>query len=161
MHDGSDEVVAGFPSEVKGGVWNATAGARHFNNNGKPTDYKTSAKDDSTGSAARFFYCAKTSKADREEGNTHPTVKPTDLMRYICRLVTQPNGLVLDPFCGSGSTGKAALSEGFRFVGIDLDATHTTISNARCEHAAKKSNTENSTRSEAEVSVQLSLLDGL
>jgi site-specific DNA-methyltransferase (adenine-specific) len=157
---------------------------------------------DSKGSFSRFFYCAKTSVADREEGlddlpygtlaysggaqgaegrgedaytegqgiglnnlkqrkNTHPTVKPTALMQYLCRLVTQPNGLVLDPFCGSGSTGKAALSEGFRFVGIDLDATHTTIANARCEHAAKKSHTEKLTEAEEGVSIQLNLLDGL
>ena len=74
-----------------------------------------------TGSAARFFYCAKASKKDRGEGNTHPTVKPTDLMRYLCRLVTPPGGIVLDPFMGSGSTGKAALQEGFGFIGIERD----------------------------------------
>ena len=115
-----------------------------------------------SGSAARFFYCAKASKADRDEGlealpvvqvkmnngndadgdpvsdrftkmarNTHPTVKPAKLMRYLCRLVTPPGGLVLDPFCGSGSTGKAAVLEGFRFVGIEREAEYVEIARAR------------------------------
>lgn len=79
----------------------------------------------------RLIYCAKASKADREEGNNHPTVKPTALMRYLCRLVTQPGGLILDPFCGSGSTGKAALLEGFRFVGIEREAAYREIAEAR------------------------------
>ena len=59
--------------------------------------------------------------------NTHPTVKPTDLMRYLCRLVTPPGGLILDPFMGSGSTGKAALMEGFRFTGIERDPEYFAI----------------------------------
>lgn len=63
--------------------------------------------------------------------STHPTVKPTDLMRYLCRLVTPPGGLILDPFCGSGSTGKAALLEGFRFVGVERDAAYYEIAEAR------------------------------
>jgi site-specific DNA-methyltransferase (adenine-specific) len=114
-----------------------------------------------TGSAARFFYCAKASKADRDEGceglplrkegtwggeeddlsegkkkihpsrNHHPTVKPTALMRYLCRLVTPPGGLVLDPFTGSGSTGKAAILEGFRFIGIEREAEYVEIAKAR------------------------------
>ena len=119
------------------------------------------------GDAARFFYCAKASKADRDEGlegfekrvinvtnghgrgavntskggdglrenrpraNTHPTVKPTDLMRYLCRLVTPPGGTVLDPFMGSGSTGKAALLEGFQFIGIEREAEYVEIAKAR------------------------------
>ncbi len=73
------------------------------------------------GDAQRFFYCAKANKKDREDGNSHPTVKPTDLMAYLCRLVTPPEGIVLDPFMGSGSTGKAAVREGFSFVGIERD----------------------------------------
>ena len=84
-----------------------------------------------SGSAARFFYCAKASKADRDEGNHHPTVKPNALMRWLVRLVTPPNGLVLDPFCGSGSTGKAATLEGFRFVGIEREAEYAAIAEAR------------------------------
>jgi DNA modification methylase len=169
IHDGSEEVVGLFPSNVKGGTWNRTAGARHFNNDGEPTDYQTSGSDSSSGSAARFFYCAKASKADRDEGcegleaktndwqrptsglsqgknpatgersgvtmqprtNHHPTVKPTDLMRYLCRLVTPPGGVVLDPFTGSGSTGKAATLEGFRFIGIEREAEYVEIAKAR------------------------------
>lgn len=90
------------------------------------------------GAAARFFYCAKTSKKDRGEGNTHPTVKPTDLMAYLCRLVTPPGGVVLDPFMGSGSTGKAAMREGFRFIGIEMDADYLAIAEARIAHEAGK-----------------------
>ena len=87
-----------------------------------------------TGSAARFFYCAKASKADRDagcKGNHHPTVKPTALMRYLCRLVTPPGGIVLDPFTGSGSTGKGAVLEGFRFIGIEREAEYVEIARAR------------------------------
>ena len=131
IHDGSEEVVGLFPANVKGGTWNRTAGARHFNNDGEPTDYQTSGSDSSSGSAARFFYCAKASKADRGGDNKHPTVKPTDLMRYLCRLVTPPGGVVLDPFTGSGSTGKAAALEGFRFIGIEREAEYVEIAKAR------------------------------
>jgi hypothetical protein len=128
IHDGSEEVVAEFPND-----------------------------------AARFFYCAKTSKAEREAGlngmplqaagglsgrndgtlgsvtmsrNTHPTVKPIALMRYLCRLVTPPGGLVLDPFNGSGSTGCAAVVEGFRYLGCELDEHYVAISRARIAHWA-------------------------
>lgn len=139
IHDGSEEVVGLFPLA---------------NDN----------------SAARFFYCAKASKRDRDEGlerfeakpannaygdglntatkirtedqakggvsrelrrNIHPTVKPTDLMRYLCRLVTPPGGTVLDPFMGSGSTGKAARLEGFQFIGIEREAEYLEIARAR------------------------------
>jgi DNA modification methylase len=86
-------------------------------------------------SAARLFYCAKASKKDRGEGNKHPTVKPTDLMRYLCRLVTPPGGLVLDPFCGSGSTGKAAALEGFNFIGIEREAEYAEIARRRIQAA--------------------------
>lgn len=122
--------------------------------------------------AARFFYCAKASKRDRDEGlegfadvtpgemtnredgsaglnnpragagrtgggkNIHPTVKPTDLMRYLCRLVTPPDGVVLDPFMGSGSTGKAARLEGFDFIGIEREAEYLAIAQARITAAA-------------------------
>ena len=108
---------------------------------------------------SRFFYCAKASKRDRDEGlegfeaknnmrvngpreseeakhstlraNHHPTVKPTDLMRYLCRLVTPPGGTVLDPFCGSGSTLKGAELEGFSAIGVELHAEHVAITKAR------------------------------
>lgn len=88
------------------------------------------------GAASRFFYCAKASKKDRGDGNTHPTVKPTDLMAYLCRLVTPPGGVILDPFMGSGSTGKAAVREGFRFIGIEMDAEYLAIAGARIAHEA-------------------------
>ena len=84
-----------------------------------------------TGDAARFFYCAKANKKDREDGNTHPTVKPTDLMAYLCRLVTPPGGIILDPFMGSGSTGKAAMREGFSFIGIEREAEYYAIAEQR------------------------------
>lgn len=83
------------------------------------------------GSAARFFYCAKASKKDRGAENNHATVKPTELMAYLCRLVTPPGGVVLDPFMGSGSTGKAAVREGFHFVGIEREAEYLRIAQAR------------------------------
>jgi adenine-specific DNA-methyltransferase len=87
-----------------------------------------------TGSAARFFYCAKASREDRNVGgaeNTHPTVKPTELMRYLVRLVTPPGGTVLDPFAGSGSTGRAADLEGFDAILIELLAEHAAIARRR------------------------------
>jgi site-specific DNA-methyltransferase (adenine-specific) len=130
IHDGSQEVVEHFPD-----------------------------------GSARFFYCPKAGKRDRDEGlvsfiekarptmgngiggqpnqqkannrNHHPTVKPTDLMRYLCRLVTPPGGLVLDPFTGSGSTGKAAVIEGFSFQGIEREPEYADIARARISHAVQ------------------------
>ena len=99
-------------------------------------------------SAARFFYCPKASKKDRDEGltnvtgsdgvtivsrNNHPTVKPTALMQYLCRLITPAGGVVLDPYMGSGSTGKAAVKEGFSFVGCELDEDYYKIAQARIQ----------------------------
>ncbi|MDD4984355.1 MAG: DNA methyltransferase, partial [Dehalococcoidales bacterium] len=63
--------------------------------------------------------------------NTHATGKPTSLMRYLCRLITPPNGIILDPFAGSGSTGKAAVREGFLFIGMDNDVSACEIANKR------------------------------
>lgn len=92
-----------------------------------------------SGHASRFFYCAKVSTSERNKGlddkNTHPTVKPQKLMRYLCRLVTPPGGTVLDPFTGSGSTGVAALSEGFKFLGIEREDQYVEIANKRLDHA--------------------------
>lgn len=87
-----------------------------------------------SGSAARFFYCAKASTEDRGEGNNHPTVKPSDLMRYLCRLVTPPGGTVLDIFAGSGSTLLAADREGFNAIGIELDQHNIDIARRRIEN---------------------------
>ena len=74
--------------------------------------------------------------------NTHPTVKPISLMAYLCRLVTPPNGIVLDPFMGSGSTGCAAVKEGFRFVGMELDEDYFEIATKRIEHYGKEEGTK-------------------
>lgn len=144
IHDGSDEVVGLFPniksgavkphfSESKGYGGNAGHGFRNFS---QPA---------SDGSAARFFYCAKANKRDRDEGNNHPTVKPTDLMRYLCRLITPLNGVVLDPFMGSGSTGKAAMLEGFQFIGIEREAEYIEIAKARIQHALENQEKEQQT----------------
>lgn len=73
--------------------------------------------------------------ASTKGGNHHPTVKPTDLMRYLCRLVTPPGGVVLDPFTGSGSTGRGAILEGFRFIGIEREADYLAIARARIDDA--------------------------
>ena len=75
----------------------------------------------------RFMYCAKASKSDRGAGNTHPTVKPTDLMAYLCRLITPHGGVVLDPFMGSGTTGVACLQLGRRFIGIERDPAYFDV----------------------------------
>jgi site-specific DNA-methyltransferase (adenine-specific) len=71
--------------------------------------------------------------------NHHPTVKPTELMRYLCRLVTPPGGIVLDPFTGSGSTGRGAVLEGFRFLGIEMDPGYMDLAIARIESAERSS----------------------
>ena len=194
VHDGSAEVVALFP-ETKGGCKPAkSSGSKTVFNPGNKHLDGTKVEFDA-GSAARFFYCAKASRADRDEGlaaiasteaasvalpkyqcsrcggwiksnpgntrpnsicfcqdpqpnqksfreksikNPHPTVKPTALMRWLVRLVCPPEGTVLDPFCGSGSTGKAAVAEGFRFVGIDLDPTYCEIARRRIAAEAGK-----------------------
>ena len=179
IHDGSDEVVELFPDTGKstggrigkksmGDVTNVPAGQYEAGDPGYGD----------TGSAARFFYCAKTSKRDRNEGldgfkeknnrkmmgnanntaetasvgferfqgtpsaNNHPTVKPTALMQYLVRLITPPNGIVLDPFMGSGSTGKACVYEGFDFIGIDQSAEYVEIARARIEFALQEKNTK-------------------
>lgn len=167
IHDGSDEVVGCFPQSSVTGKRSERSKSAVVENTTWGTDNHKSTEYTDSGSAARFFYCAKASKRDRDEGlegfeqvkvktksgggapnegrsassdggiraNIHPTVKPTDLMRYLCRLVTPPNGVVLDPFMGSGSTGKAAMLEGFQFVGIEREAEYLDIAKARIEHA--------------------------
>lgn len=97
---------------------------------GKRTPGKRTGAADA-GGASRFFYCAKASRSDRGDGNSHPTVKSTALMAYLCRLVTPPGGRILDPFAGSGSTGVAALREGFEFVGIERDPVYAEIAKSR------------------------------
>lgn len=162
MHDGSEEVLAGFPDEaggfapVRGGEPSVPA-KNVYGEFGRVGG----AFYGDTGSAARFFYCPKADREDRDHGltgekkpllwssgsqnpgafqspntdrsaiNNHPTVKPTELMRWLVRLVTPPGGVVLDPFAGSGSTGRAAVLEGFRFVGIELEAEYAELARSR------------------------------
>lgn len=159
IHDGSPEVLAGFPDSKSGGYPCEGGRRSQVATYGKPTARGEQKFTSSEGSAARFFYTAKASKSDRHEGltipgpqfthgttlrkventetkgNHHPTVKPTDLMAYLCRLVTPPGGTVLDIFMGSGSTGKAAAIEGFEFIGIEQNAEYFEISQARIQQA--------------------------
>lgn len=188
IHDGSDEVLAAFPDapgqmadaslnseqrktqNVYGAMRRGRKGEASANSaNGGVVGFsmRPGARRLDAGSAARFFYCAKTSRRDRNEGcdqlpqqqggmvsntsgqhmtrrdgyvppaagNHHPTVKPTDLMAYLCRLVTRPGGAVLDPFMGSGSTGKACMREGFQFIGIEREPPYMAIAEARIAHA--------------------------
>jgi site-specific DNA-methyltransferase (adenine-specific) len=143
IHDGSEEVLALFPdADGSGSARTLNRGQR--DDGWGMADEPGLLRDAGTGSAARFFYCAKASRDDRDEGlpmdqhSSHPTVKPTDLMRYLCRLITPPNGIVLDPFTGSGSTGKAAMAEGFRFIGIEREAEYIEIARARISAEAEK-----------------------
>lgn len=171
--DGSEEVLAGFPAEAGGGNGDTRltfgiGGNEAYHGGGKGALVASYAD---SGSAARFFYTAKASKQDREEGlsglplfspgeltnrqegsaglqspragagraksgggrNNHPTVKPLALMRYLVRLVTPPGGLAMDPFCGSGSTGKACALEGFKAILIDVDAGYCELATKRCQ----------------------------
>lgn len=168
IHDGSEEVTELFPNSKAGGSVSGKEPSKTGDENANCySEYDRVSWDSykDNGSAARFFYCAKTSKKDRNEGlddfepksigaeahlceceeknwinpptkkNNHPTVKPTDLMRYLVRMVTPKAGTVLDPFMGSGSTGKAAILEGFEFVGIELDPDYIQIAEARIKFA--------------------------
>ena len=153
IHDGSQEVVDLFPHTKSGKackeptVWDSPAKTEdeggvlmwarsdtkttHHNTDGSPKLYGDE------GSAARFFYVPKVSKKDRNEGieaNTHPTVKPTDLMHYLIRMVTPSGGVVLDPFMGSGSTGKAAVRHGYDFIGIEMEEQSFEVAKARIEY---------------------------
>ncbi|KVG33844.1 DNA-methyltransferase [Burkholderia diffusa] len=175
IHDGSDEVLAAFPDAPGQQHASCDAQRTRANTYGAVTDNGKiyAPRLESATSAARFFYCAKASRADRNEGcdalpdqkggmnsntsgqhitrrdgwesepvkNNHPTVKPTDLMCYLVRLVTPPGGTVLDPFMGSGSTGKACAREGFAFIGIEKDEDesgdplgHIEIARSRIEY---------------------------
>lgn len=137
VHDGSPEVLALFPNTGKsrGGGGVKRVGTHVYDGGYKGKEYDAVGFMDS-GSAARFFYCAKPSRRERGEGNTHPTVKSVALMRWLVRLVTRMGGLVLDPFMGSGTTGIAALQEGMRFVGIERDAGYMEIAKRRIMEAA-------------------------
>lgn len=123
IHDGSDEVLAAFP-ETTSGAWNGERSAAKFGAVFNPLQGQQEAgHDGDSGSASRFFYTAKADAEDRL-GSKHPTVKPLDLMQYLCRLVTPPGGTVLDPFAGTGTTGEAAWREGFRAILIEREAEY-------------------------------------
>ena len=139
IHDGSEEVLSLFPDTGKstGGRTIKRSGGGNVGS-GKASEASWTNDDPGfgdSGSAARFFYCAKASRSERGEGNVHPTVKPLALMRYLVRLVTRKGGLVLDPFMGSGTTGIAAVQEGMRFVGIEKDEHYYEIAQQRVTKA--------------------------
>ena len=136
-HDGSDEVLEGFPETSGGGKpqqRDRAPSAVHFISD-RRLEYEPYADTfNGGGSAARFFYTAKASKSERGPGNNHPTVKPLALMRYLCRLVTPPEGgLILDLFMGSGTTALAAVEEGNAFVGVELEKDSFDIAVARID----------------------------
>jgi site-specific DNA-methyltransferase (adenine-specific) len=137
IHDGSQEVLELFP-ETKPSRVGKPRGTKKKGLFANSEFNKVGQEHNDSGSAARFFYCAKASKKDRNEGNNHPTVKPTALMAYLCRLITPPNGVVLDPYMGSGSTGKGAVLEGFDFVGCEIDPDYYEIAQARIAQASEE-----------------------
>jgi len=132
MHDGSDAVENIFPKTSPSNPSKRTRNTVGMF--GMPNDATPEYSD--SGTASRYFYTAKTNQAERNAGanNTHPTVKPVELMRYLVRLVTPKAGLVLDPFMGSGSTGMAAREEEFKFIGIEKEEEYYEIAKARIKN---------------------------
>ena len=147
IHDGSDEVLELFPN-AKGAVRKPTGKGildpdSGWNNNSMVDETVRGFAD--SGSAARFFYCAKANKKERNAGltsepkqNHHPTVKPVALMRYLVRLVTPPNGIVFDPFLGSGTTAVAAILEGFEWSGCEITPEYLPIIEGRVAWATEE-----------------------
>lgn len=131
LHDGSVEVTAAFPYAAGQLTDRTSVGRKTRNTFGAFTKNPPCAARNDPGNAARFFYCARAAPSDRGKGNTHPTVKPTELMRYLVRLITPEAGIVLDPFAGSGSTGKAAQLEGRHFVGVEQQAEFVEMAERR------------------------------
>jgi hypothetical protein len=138
---GASDIPAGV---AEGGSWRRMEG--RIDPRVRTVPYRCEA---STGTAARFFpnfrpdvepflYCPKASRSDRGDDNGHPTVKPTDLMRWLVKLVAAPGGTVLDPFMGSGSTGKACALEGVSFIGIERDPDYYAITRRRIEAAQQE-----------------------
>jgi len=134
VHDGSDEVLEAFAAfgekqtTMRKGYINDRDAAVYGKYANSPTNPSNTYAD--SGSAARFFYCAKPSKSERN-GSKHPTVKPVNLMRYLCKLVTPKGGTVLDPFAGSGTTGEAATHEGFNAILIEQEPEYCTTIRCR------------------------------
>jgi site-specific DNA-methyltransferase (adenine-specific) len=135
IHDGSEQVTAGFPVSKDGicGKRFKGKGTFDFGSHGDWGGFG------GRGSAARFFYTAKASSAERGEGNDHPTVKPYRLMRYLCKLLKQPGrGILLDPFMGTGSTLLGARAVGWRAVGIELDEHYCEIAVRRLKKQKRR-----------------------
>ena len=140
IHDGSDEVLAAFPETgASSDAPRNNSAAYGMLHEGRQkqggTPFVGAGHADAGGSAARFFYSAKADAGDRL-GSKHPTVKPVDLMAYLLRLVTPPGGLVLDPFAGSGTTGMAAMREGFDAVLIEREAEYVADIKRRIAHVS-------------------------
>lgn len=143
-HDGSEEVLEAFaafgerPTSKPGTMdyGRSTRTVLNAADNGSLSKVRACPAYGDTGTAARFFYCAKASKADRGPDNRHPTVKPLALMRWLARLIACPGGLVLDPFAGSGTTGVAARAEGRRCLLIERDPDYCDIIRRRLAEPA-------------------------
>lgn len=124
---------------LKSGAWtNVVNKATEIKSKGAETERVREDRKADSGGASRFFYVAKASKRQRGEGNNHPTVKPIALMEYLIRMVTPPNGTVLDPFMGSGTTGVAAKGLGFNFIGIEREQAYYEIAEQRVNNAKGK-----------------------
>lgn len=154
IHDDSPEVLAAFPqapgqladastsseSRKTGRVYEASADRTYVGAGGTNFAMKPGARRPTT-PAARFFYCAKVSKSERNFGlpdgitNDHPTLKPLALLAYLQRLVTPPGGVTLDPFMGSGSAGISAARGGFRYIGIEMEPEYFIVASLRVAHA--------------------------
>jgi site-specific DNA-methyltransferase (adenine-specific) len=139
IHDGSEEVLAAFPdapgqSGTVTGNEPSSPFARVYGD--MPNRAGSAVPRGDSGSAARFFYAAKATTEERGEGNNHPTVKPINLMRWLCRLVTPIGGTILDPFAGSGSTLIAADAEQFHAIGCELSPDYAAIAERRVRDAA-------------------------
>jgi len=141
IHSGEDEILELFPDSLGAGGSLPKVKITGYGDKNVGTgksEYFGGERipfDSGSGSAARFFYAAKSNKKDRGEGNNHPTVKPTELMKYLVRLITPVDGIVLDPFMGSGSTGKAALLEDRKFIGCEMDEGYFEIAKNRILNA--------------------------
>ena len=133
-HDGSEEVLELFPRQAGAAapvLGTEASDASQGRVTGKRERVAGAFHGDS-GSAARFFYCAKVSPKERGDSK-HPTMKPIALMEWLCKLVTPPGGTILDPFMGSGSTGLAAIRNGFKFIGIEKDPESFETARKRLE----------------------------
>jgi DNA modification methylase len=139
IHDGSNEVLSLFPKQA--GAAAPVKSGKSGKSNGIYSDFANKGDDgksfrNDSGSAARFFYCAKASKSERGLNNNHPTVKPVSLIRYLIKLVTPKKGIVLDPFGGSGTTLISAIKEGFDCIIIEKETEYINIINIRAQQYA-------------------------